>query len=407
MPIPSSRLFRNVAIALLMAGLAVLTLRITIANVAEDSHAPVALLWNGSDARAQARVANDLLQPDATSAELKRARTIALAAIERDPTMVPAIRALGLIADLRGDTDRARALFYHADALTKRDLPTQLWMIEDAVGRDDVRGALRQFDAALRTSRHSAPILFPVLMGALEDPGLVEPIATLLAREPDWRPPFLRLLAETGEAKTGIARLLESLARRGSPADPYFIGQFVTRIVQDGDHETAWRLYSTVRPAARRGSIGDGGFDAPAANANLPFDWFLSAEPDLSALPARPGADASPTALWFQADRNTRGVVAQQMLLLEPGDYVLSGTAIDLEGVASDRPFWTIECVGSGSSSRVDLPEAGADGIRFRGSFRVPGAGCGAQWLRLNIRAREGGEVAGAVDSLTVVAAGA
>ena len=144
------------------------------------------------DARAKVKSAEMLLaRTRASPPAVARARTLALAALRRDPTMAPAWRLLALAASMQGREREAARLFHFAERLSRRDLPTQLWLIEESVSRNDIPGALRHYDIALRTSLASPELLFPVLTRASGDNNVVGPLGTLLASDPPWRETFL------------------------------------------------------------------------------------------------------------------------------------------------------------------------------------------------------------------------
>lgn len=86
------------------------------------------------------------------TARRREADRLARLALRQDPTAVAALATLGLNAQIRGDTNSARRYFAYSDKLSRRSLTTRLWAIEDAVARDDIPAALRNYDVALRTS---------------------------------------------------------------------------------------------------------------------------------------------------------------------------------------------------------------------------------------------------------------
>ena len=98
------------------------------------------------------------------------ARSLVARALDRDLTQVPAIEMRALDLAVSGKESEARQLFHWSDRLSRRSLPTRLWLIQDAVDHGNVAGALRDFDIALRTTTDAQPILFPVLAKASSRP---------------------------------------------------------------------------------------------------------------------------------------------------------------------------------------------------------------------------------------------
>src|SRR5690606_28285593 len=127
----------------------------TLANVLVRAEPAYAHRLSPIDGKITAAVAEQsfTLTPDASSAS--EAARLARLALRQDATAVSALSVLGLQAQLRRDASQARDLFSYAHQLSRRELRTQIWGIEEAVGRGDIAGALEQYDRALRTSHRA------------------------------------------------------------------------------------------------------------------------------------------------------------------------------------------------------------------------------------------------------------
>ncbi|HEX8553575.1 MAG TPA: hypothetical protein VF695_02605, partial [Sphingomonas sp.] len=125
-----------------------------------------------------------------------KAAKLARLALRQDPTTIQAVTTLGFQAQLRGELPQARRLFAYAQQLSRRDLQTQLWAIEEAIRRGDVPGALHQYDTALRTSKIAPEILFPILASAMAEPAVRQGLVATLARDPAWAALFIRYVAD-------------------------------------------------------------------------------------------------------------------------------------------------------------------------------------------------------------------
>ncbi|MFV3517295.1 hypothetical protein ACNJD8_22045, partial [Mycobacterium tuberculosis] len=101
------------------------------------------------DGRIGALLSAALSSTEVDKATRERSDRIARQALVQDPTAVAAVATLGINAQLRGDTGPARRIFAYANQLSRRDLRTQLWAIEDAVSRNDIPGVLNNYDIAL------------------------------------------------------------------------------------------------------------------------------------------------------------------------------------------------------------------------------------------------------------------
>ena len=121
-----------------------------LAGIAESSNPKMAQQIAPFDSRANAALADLMLQSSGTGEPHKSAADYARRAIARGPLSISAYRVLGLMADSEGRPRAASALLHYAGRLSRRDFGTQLWLIQDAVNRNDAAAALAQFDVTLR-----------------------------------------------------------------------------------------------------------------------------------------------------------------------------------------------------------------------------------------------------------------
>lgn len=358
-----------------------LSLTVTVDRVFGSRYPTAAAPWGSGAAVTRAARANRLAQPGASPARLARAETLALAALAREPGHVPAIRALGTAAGLRGDVPRADRWFGYAERLSRRDFLTQVWLIEERVRQGDVNGALLHYDRALRTVGRARPVLFPVLVSAVADPEVERATGRLLAQRVAWGPDFLAVMAEAANVSPDALGQL-ALAARLRPDVPGERGPLdavLARLVATGRYAVAqavWRQATGERGPLP--TVRDGGFEA--AGGLAPFGWTLNNAGDLSATREPNG---SGTALVLRTARGAAGELARQLVLLAPGEYRLSLTAT---GAASDRfsqAVVSVTCLGEATGGeRLRLPIAATTRQRLAGSFSIPGD-CPAQSLAI------------------------
>jgi len=380
-----------------------LTIAVGFAGTTRGVRPDLALSVMPFDARAKVKSAEmQLARSRASPAAIARARTLALAALRRDPTLVQAWRLLALAASADGRDPEAARLFHFAERLSRRDLPTQLWLIEENVSRNDIRGALRHYDIALRTSLASPEILFPVLVRASGDSGVVGPLGDLLAADPPWRETFMWQLVADAPNDAHVVRLFERIARRDEPLDPDLSRALLQRLVNREKYPEALRAFALVSGQRVSGAgVRNGDFER--TNETPPFDWLLEDGATLRAEQVRSG-DRRGNILNLYAANGNGGAGARQLLMLPPGQYVLSALAGAVESASPARLSWTVICAREGGAA---LLNAHAEPVeprarQLRLAFRVP-AGCPAQWLSLNITADFQTESASAwVDSVRI-----
>lgn len=342
--------------------------------------------WNASAAANAAAALDNPRRADA--------RFLVRKALARDSTGVPAIELRALDLALSGKTAEARRLFSLSDELSRRSLPTRLWLIQDRVDHGDVAGALRNFDIALRTTTDAQPILFPVLAKASADPTLIVPLARTLDRTSDWRLSFVEWAIASDVNLAGIARLVAKMNDRQFIVANGIDRQLIGQLADDGQFGLADLLNR------RFGHSADGVADSNFANpsAHYPFGWGLVSDGMLTTERATSGTLPM---LRYSAAPGRSGQIAAQLLMLVPGRYAIATTtAAQAQGAA---PYWTLGCAGRSGVQLVQLVQPIGAGSKARTGFTVP-ANCTAQWLTLRIRpSSDATPQSGAIASVVVL----
>lgn len=334
--------------------------------------------WNG---RITALLARQLSNAEATAQDRTRADQLARIALRQDPTAVAAVSTLGLNAQVRGDAAGARRLFTYAERLTRRDLPTQLWAIEDAVARGDVAGALRHYDIALRTSRNAPALLYPILGSAIVDPPVRNALLQTLATQPEWGESFINYVAGNGADVQATAALFDELRRARIPVAAQASAVVINGLILKNHWNQAWSYYAAIRPGVDRRRSRDPRFQAAIATPS-PFDWSPADNPTMTAEIQR-SSDGG--AFIFAAPSSVGGSLLTQIQVLVPGEYRLVGRSSGLNQPEASRPYWALTCRDGHELGRVVLPNSARANGRFVGRLRVP-AGCPVQSLALIAR---------------------
>jgi len=366
-----------------------LSLAITTNNVFARRNPRLAGVFGWSGAEVQAREAQALMRLDAPPVALTRAETLARSALGYELLNARAASTLGSAAALRRDVPGAARMFRYSETITRRDLPTQLWLIEDAVSRGDTSGALRHYDRAMSVFISSWNLLVPVLAAASAEPPIARALAVRLARRPNWWRAFIdQFISANSQPATAFPIVLPAL--RLNPRDAVdlpFLIRAIETLVTAGAYDDAWKLYSQTtgaRAGARQG-LRNGGFEAVAPVA--PFDWRLVEGEGLFAAIQPHEGGAAGKALYLSAEAGHTGDVAQQLLLLGSGLYTLSGT-VGGSALEADRPEVLVTCIGAMVPVvQITLPPATQEGKRFAAAVRIPADNCPAQWLSIRAHA--------------------
>ena len=341
-----------------------------------------ALRFNPWQSKALGQVAFQRLQ-EGGRANIASAEALARRAVILDPTAVAAVRTLGYAAGIRGEMARAERMIDQSQALSRRDAGTQMWLIEREVSKNNVEGALRHYDIALKTAPSVRGALLPIMVAATSDPALLVPMAKLIAERPVWRADFVRLLLTDAPDAMNAAAISDMLDRRGAPLEQVEKVTLSNRLIGEKKYAAAARLMHRGRQSSL---VFDERFQGK--DDGNPFGWRFRNEPDL-------GADINPEAggssLRVYANNGRGGDVAQQLLLLPSGRYTLTTV---LDGARPSRggaPYWTLTCANGPEIASISLPIP-TSGDGYRTPLAVP-ADCAAQWMVLHLRSEPGYDV--------------
>lgn len=371
------------ALALALVAIGYLAVTQSLALALAERAPELAYRLAPGNGRVAAGYARQLLDSD-PAANQADAAALAQEALRREPTAVSAAATLGLIAQLGDDAARAGRWFGYAARLSRRDLPTELWQIEHAVGEGDIPGALRHYDIALRTQPGASEILFPVLAGASADPAIAAALIRTLRGAPAWSDGFLSYLAANTKAPEASAQLFARLATAGVPVATASRNALVDKLL-GSNIEAAWTFYRSFHPGADRRRSRDPDFTG-AGEAPSALDWVAINDVGLSGAVQR-GADHG--VFSFSTAPTVGGVLLRQRQLLPPGRYVIEGESADLAPAAGDQPYWSLSCLADGRElGRVDVPPSARQAGRFSGMVNVP-ADCPVQLLAFTARASD------------------
>lgn len=366
-------LLRYVAVALATLVLLWLSVAVSLAGALRETRPDVALRFWPGDGPAKAMLADIRLQQSIRSPRHDEERDLARDALASEPTSA---RAARIVAMLSGSESEVARRFAYARQLSRRDLLVNLWFIEEAVQRNDVPGALRQYDTTLRTSTQAPRVLFPILSSAMAQRDLAGPIARLLATGGEWVPDFFdAVLAEQAPAADlgrVVLRQPQVLGRLNAATQARLIG----KLADERQFEIGGRIYRAV--SGRQPMMP--GIGSPVSGGEWPpFDWLVI---DTGNYGAASSAGDGPLQVYAQG--GTRGTVARRLIQLGPGAYRMTAFGAVSQGDPSSRAVWSLSCAQRDADPIAALPIAGGPGQRQTrlASFRI-GPACTWHWINL------------------------
>ena len=270
-----------------------------------------------------------------------------------------------------GQSGLANVVMASADTVSRRDALSQLWMIEQKSGADDVTGAVSHYNALLSVHPEMQATLLPALVSAVTYPEVRAAIRPYLNPETKWGASFLDLASQRAEVGQYLD-LVEPIAAR-LRGDEYAVSnaRIIHRMLQLGLAGDAWKLLSLVAPNVDVGAFR--AFAPRGANFDpkwLPLSWTLGQSDDISASVSGDGAidvTVAPTA---------RGLIASRdVAVTSSSTYMLGHRSMFEPGSPPASLRWSVSCVAqNGPQLIVDrFVPANAHTKLVQLSVKVPG----------------------------------
>jgi hypothetical protein len=299
-----------------------------------------------------------------------RTREVALAALRLQPLNASALRLLALSEDSQMRHERAAYLAGLSEQVSRRDLLTQLILIEYAVKRNDVDGALAHYDKALRASPDSRQILFPVLTEAMADPAIRGGIAKYVERGASWVGGFLFTALDMKDGAESVANLLLQPtipSRNALIAD--LAPNLLSRLVDQQKFELAKSILFKM-PDTPNGLLNDLSFSEGTTNPAFgPFSWTITDNPDVNLTFERVGEDQRQLYVAMPPGAVQNPVLLRRVFQLPPGEYRFDEHRKTI--VPGGSLVWQIDCIGGHATRNSIWRFASQDDAGGTGPLRI------------------------------------
>lgn len=291
----------------------------SLSTITQSSNPAFSLRANANNPTALVGQGDALLERGATKQSFASLNDSARRSLEAQAINPSALRQLAYVASEKGDQKRARELILLSTKLSRRDFGARLWLIEDAVARGDIAGALRNYDIAFRTNAKSAEVLFPTLAVALDDPVIRREFAPYMKVPPPWLPSFLAYAIGSTPNPASLALLgMETRHFPSSAAYPDLDLRLLEMLILKRQYAVARDFFKvighrdpTVLVDGRLRPTGD-------ARERSPFDWQMFDEAAFGASRGTTGG------ITIFANSGEQGLVARKLLYLKGGMYRLT-----------------------------------------------------------------------------------
>ncbi len=313
-------------------------------------------------------------------------------ALRHDPIDGRAMRVFAYANEVAGNRDIASAAMVMTETITRREFGAHIWLIEDAVRRNDIDDALRHYDIAMTTNIKGRSVLFPVLSQAIGDPDIAKAMGPIVRSDPVWLPQFLQSALDGSVPSDSIARVV--VAAKGLPDGEEFRSiesQLLMRLFAEKKYSLLRPVVQTIDrlPKQTYTSIAFSPHNTDSRFAPVTWQFFADNEAG-GQLRSLDGASQ----LLVYASATGGGMAAQKTLFLTPGRYRISFRQVhDPEYGALDDGaslLWQVRCATDDRElwRGGELPTLGQ---KVAADFTVP-ADCAVQRVAITVRPGLGGE---------------
>ena len=262
------------------------------------------------------------------------------AALVGQPLEPKLLGILGLAYEASGDPKRAAETMRVAYRASRRDVVSQLYLIESDSASGDVQATLRHYNVALLAHPELRETLLPILAAAITFPEVRSAVLPYLNSRVDWSRAFLNVASE----KSSIADLKSLLPQiKGVASDPLnyaSLSAVLRRTALEGSREDLAYLANQLVPGFRFEVLSDFGVNSRTTDQRLgTLAWNFPAVENITL------EHDGDQAITINADPLAHGVVAVRDFFVEGGRAYQLNQNVSFK-TEEGRPTlrWTAAC---------------------------------------------------------------
>lgn len=291
-------------------------------------------------------------------------------AAEKSPLSPEPFLVRGVQSQLGGDPVAAQRDFEAAQWRDPRSLPAAYFLADRYFQTGDTTRGLSEVAVLARLAPYGTATVAPYLAQYAEDPANWPRLRQLFIANPELADPTLARLASNPTTVPAVMALVNG---RRNVRDAPWLAPLLSTLVSTGSYAEARSFWARAsgHPVKPVEVLHDAGFTD--SRSPPPFNWALTSS--TVGTVERQGGGRLHIVFYGQED----GILASQLLLLQPGAYHLSMQLLG-DPAHAKALTWSLWCdKADAPTSSVTLEAAAASGW----TFQVPAA-CPAQWLRLS-----------------------
>lgn len=300
------------------------------------------------------------------------------AVLAREPLNAEIVRMLAMSAD-RAHQATIAPMMHLAERISRRDLLNQLWLVEDAVSRGDVAGALVHYDRALSVHPEAGAQLFPILTAALAHPDIRQALIPYLRADRPWAVSFLVHAAQHSDDPTRVAQTYLLYGGQRAAAKHRALGPLILgRLVALRHYPTAFAFARQLAP--NPAALARIGFSRATFDQRFsPFVWTIdpSVDADIAYDPQQGVA--------IELGSAKRVVALSRDIMLASGRWRFS-QMVDYATLAG-RPLlsWSATCLGAAEKQIWSYEANQVEPSRSASAPLIVPAQCGPVRLELSV----------------------
>lgn len=309
-------------------------------------------------------------------------------AFEGSPTDARSLITLALGLERSGDHHRAAALMARADHLGPRMPDNQLHIAQFWERQGNTGEALKHLSVALDMKPAFRPDAYPLLLKIAQDRAGRNLLTPIMQNPPRWWHDFFCFALAQKISPEATRFLYEPHQKLPPPLADAEVAAYTERLI----NERAWvEAYFTWLNALHQEALGElgylfnGGFEHKASESG--FDWRINHDPryQISNEETDLAGAGKGLAIRFTGTKPLSNQLVSQLMLIETGNYHLTGKLKSDDLVGGEGLRWTLICVDGGTLARTPLILGDHRWSRFDVDFTVPAKGCQAQKIQLEI----------------------
>lgn len=207
-----------------------------------------ALAWRPNDGPTLVRIVDSDIEAEPNRAFRPSEAAALTASLVDHPLNSGALRLLASHLESEGNAVESEAIMLLSDRASRRDMLTQLWLIERSVAKNDVNDAIRHYHAALSVHPELGTLLYPVLSSALAFPDVQNALRQYVSSEAPWMPGFINFASTS--AQTGDLYALTVPVAPKLVGDSYqtSIATIIHRLAVAGKTDSSLKLVRQIAP---------------------------------------------------------------------------------------------------------------------------------------------------------------